>query len=70
MSNKVKITDLDVNRVDVQMPYELKREIAMVDNVLISEDMIQVVLVNPGNSTVSIWVYKTSTEVWTRICLT
>jgi len=68
-NGKVKITDFDVKKVDVQMPYELKQEIGMFKSVQIFEDTIQITLMNPGESTVTIWIYKTSTESWTKLVL-
>ncbi len=67
---KTKITDLDVAKIDVQMPYELKTEIAAFKSVQIFEDTIQITLFNEGLEIVTIWVYKTSTNKWTKIVLT
>jgi len=69
MSEKVRITDLDVKKVDVQMPYELKTSIKQLKSVQIFEDTIQITLFNQHTGTVTIWVYKTSTQNWTKLVL-
>jgi len=69
MADKVRITDLDVKKVDVQMPYELKTSIGQLKSVQIFEDTIQITLFNQGTGTVTIWVYKTSTQNWTKLVL-
>ena len=64
-----KITDLDVQKVKVQMPYELTTEISGFKSVQIFEDTIQITLFNQGTGVLTIWIYKTSDEKWTKLVL-
>jgi len=69
MVDQIKITDLDVRKVKIQMPFELQKEIGGFKSVQIFEDTIQITLFNEGTGVLTIWVYKTSDEKWTKLVL-
>jgi hypothetical protein len=69
MADKIQITDLDVKKVNVQMPVELKQMIDMLHTIKISEDTIQITLFNQGTGVVVIWIYNSSKEGWTKLVL-
>jgi len=61
------ITDLDVNKMDIRLPHELKRELDKFNGIEIFEDTIQITLFDSTNSTLTLWIYKTGTQVWTKL---
>jgi len=62
-----KITDLDVRKVDIQMPFELKEAIEGLHNIVISEDTVQLSIYNPHTRSVIIWIYNSSKQIWTKL---
>jgi hypothetical protein len=69
MADKIQITDLDVKKVNVQMPVELKQMIDMLHTIKISEDTIQITLFAQKTGVVVIWIYNSSKEGWTKLVL-